>query len=272
MTIAGSDSGGGAGIQADLRTFSWFGVFGTSAVAALTAQNPLLVAGIEPVRPAAVELQIRTVRKELAVSAVKTGMLFSRPVILAVARALSGFSGEFVVDPVMISTSGKKLMLDSAADALRKHILPLATWMTPNLPEAEAISGMKIRNLDDCKRAAEYCAEHWKCSVIVKGGHANARDDAADLVFHDGEFFLFRSERLPVQKNSDHGTGCTFSAALTALLAKGIAWDRAVLRAKAFVAASLAETVKISRKGLYAMFPPEIPLNQYEQKISCGKV
>mgnify|MGYP000000521941 FL=1 len=271
MTIAGSDSGGGAGIQADLRTFTFFRVFGCSAITALTSQNPLCVAGIEPVRASAVELQIRTVRKELEISAIKTGMLFSRPIIMAVARALTGFRGELVVDPVMISTSGKRLMQDSAVAAIRKHILPLATWITPNLPEAEAISGMKIRNAEDCKRAAEYCAGCWNCSVIIKGGHSDDPENAADLVYHQGEFRQFRSKRFPVRKNSDHGTGCTFSAALTALLAKGVPWDLAILRAKALISASLAESVKLSDSGLYAMFPPETPLEKYEKMISCGK-
>ncbi len=271
MTIAGSDSGGGAGIQADLRTFSFFRVFGSSAITALTSQNPLCVAGIEPVRPSAVELQILTVRKALEISAIKTGMLFSRPIILAVARALAGFSGELVVDPVMISTSGKRLMQDFAVAAVRKHILPLATWITPNLPEAEAVSGMKLRNIDDCRRAAEYCAECWNCSVIIKGGHSDDPEYALDLVYHKGEFRLFRSKRLPVKQNSDHGTGCTFSAALAALLAKGVPWDRAVFRAKAFVLASLAESVRLSGSGLCGMFPPEAPLEKYETMIFCEK-
>ena len=271
MTIAGSDSGGGAGIQADLRTFAWFRVFGTCVPTALTAQNPHRVTGIEAVRPHFIELQIRTVMEEIPVAAVKTGMLFSRPVILAAARALAGFPGEIVVDPVMISTSGKKLLLDSAADALRKHILPLATWITPNLPEAEALAGETITTLDDCKRIAASFAERWNCSVIIKGGHADDRNGADDLVFHNGEFRLFHSERIPAGKNADHGTGCTFSAALTALLARKTPWEQAVLRAKAFVTASLAESVMLSGAGLCAMFPPEIPLAEYEKTISIGK-
>ena len=271
MTIAGSDSGGGAGIQADLRTFAYFRVFGTSAVTALTAQNPLRVAGIEPVKASAVELQIQTVRAEIPVAAVKTGMLFSRPLILAVARALSDFRGTLVVDPVMISTSGKKLLLDSAVNAMKKQLLPLAAWITPNLPEAETLSGMKASSQDDCRRIAAYCAERWNCSVIVKGGHADDPEYASDLVYHEGEFHIFRTRRFPVKKNTDHGTGCTFSAALTALLAKGLPWEKAVLRAKALVAASLAESVKLSKSGLCAMFPPETALEEYERKISMEK-
>ena len=143
--------------------------------------------------------------------------------------------------------------------------------VTPYRPEAEAISGMKIRNAEDCKRAAEYCAGCWNCSVIIKGGHSDDPENAADLVYHQGEFRLFRSKRFPVRKNSDHGTGCTFSAALTALLAKGVPWDLAILRAKALISASLAESVKLSDSGLYAMFPPETPLEKYEKMISCGK-
>ena len=271
LTVAGSDSGGGAGIQADLRTFAALGVFGASAITAATFQNPLEVCGVEALSPKAVAAQIRTVEKVLNISAAKTGMLFSEEIIRSVADALSGCRHEIVSDPVMVSTSGAKLLRDSAVEAVKSKILPLCTWTTPNLPEAEAISGMKIRNAEDCKRAAEYCAGCWNCSVIIKGGHSDDPENAADLVYHQGEFRLFRSKRFPVRKNSDHGTGCTFSAALTALLAKGVPWDLAILRAKALISASLAESVKLSDSGLYAMFPPETPLEKYEKMISCGK-
>ena len=139
------------------------------------------------------------------------------------------------------------------------------------LPEAEALAGETITTLDDCKRIAASFAERWNCSVIIKGGHADDRNGADDLVFHNGEFRLFHSERIPAGKNADHGTGCTFSAALTALLARKTPWEQAVLRAKAFVTASLAESVMLSGAGLCAMFPPEIPLAEYEKTISIGK-
>ncbi len=272
MTIAGSDSGGGAGIQADLRTFSYFRVFGTSAITAVTSQNPLSVTGIEPVRASAVELQIRTVMAEIELSAVKTGMLFSRSILLAAVRCLAGFPGEIVVDPVMISTSGKKLMKDSAVEAMKKQMLPLATWITPNIPEAEVLCGHKIVSLDDCIAAAEECAARWNCSVVVKGGHSGDCSTASDVVCHQGELRLLETERLPVKKNSDHGTGCTFSAALTALLARGVAWEQALIRAKAFISASLSESVSLSSSGTYAMFPPEKDLGGYEKRIVCTKL
>ena len=271
LCIAGSECLGSSGVQADLKAISACGAFGAGALTCLVNMSTTKVKDIMPLPEDFVTSSIRSFLDDVKADAIKTGMLFSRPIIMAVARALTGFRGELVVDPVMISTSGKRLMQDSAVAAIRKHILPLATWITPNLPEAEAISGMKIRNAEDCKRAAEYCAGCWNCSVIIKGGHSDDPENAADLVYHQGEFRLFRSKRFPVRKNSDHGTGCTFSAALTALLAKGVPWDLAILRAKALISASLVESVKLSDSGLYAMFPPETPLEKYEKMISCGK-
>ena len=158
LTIAGSDSGGGAGIQADLRTFHYFRVFGTSAITAVTFQNPLEVAGIEPVSPEGVRAQIRTVRKGIDIAAVKTGMLFSAEIIEAAADALSGFTGPLVVDPVMISTSGRNLLREDAVEALKNTLLPKAAWITPNLPEAEALTGRRIQSGDDAVQAARECA------------------------------------------------------------------------------------------------------------------
>ena len=271
LTIAGSDSGGGAGIQADLRTFHYFRVFGTSAITAVTFQNPLEVAGIEPVSPEGVRAQIRTVRKGIDIAAVKTGMLFSAGIIEAAADALSGFTGPLVVDPVMISTSGRNLLREDAVEALKNTLLPKAAWITPNLPEAEALTGRRIQSGDDAVLAARECAERWKCSVVLKGGHADG-PEAADVVFHDGKCLLLSTPRIPVKGNSDHGTGCTFSAALTALLALGTGWKDALIRAKAFVLASLAHPVRLSVCGVYGMYPPTETLTQFSQLIHCKEL
>lgn len=271
LTIAGSDSGGGAGIQADLRTFHYFRVFGTSAITAVTFQNPLEVAGIEPVSPEGVRAQIRTVRKGIDIAAVKTGMLFSAEIIEAAADALSGFTGPLVVDPVMISTSGRNLLREDAVEALKNTLLPKAAWITPNLPEAEALTGRRIQSGDDAVQAARECAERWKCSVVLKGGHADG-PEAADVVFHEGVSLLLSTPRILVKGNSDHGTGCTFSAALTALLAQGTGWKDALIRAKAFVLASLTHPVRLSVCGVYGMYPPTETLTQFSQLIHCKEL
>ena len=267
MTIAGSDSGGGAGIQADLRTFSYFRVFGTSAITAVTFQNPLEVSGIEAVSPDGVRTQIATVRRAIDLKAVKTGMLFSAEIIEAAASAMRDFSGPLVVDPVMISTSGRKLLQDDAIDAMRETLLPLASWITPNLPEAEVLTGHPIRSCEDAVSAARECAERWGCSVVIKGGHGTG-DEAADVVVHGEECLLLSVPRVPVAGNSDHGTGCTFSAALTAQLARGADWNEALIRAKAFVLASLIFPVRLSDCAA-GMFPPEDGLASFCQQITC---
>ena len=267
MTIAGSDSGGGAGIQADLRTFSYFQVFGTSAITAVTFQNPLEVTGIEAVAPDAVRAQISTVRKAVDIAAAKTGMLFSAEIIEAAADAMRDFTGPLVVDPVMISTSGKKLLQDSAIQAVRSILIPQAAWITPNLPEADVLAGRKIGSGDDAVNAARECAEKWGCSVVVKGGHADGAL-ASDIVAHQRNILLLSTPRVPVSGNSDHGTGCTFSAALTAQLALGTEWKTALIRAKAFVLASLSRPVRLSERAA-GMFPPEDKLDYFCQQITC---
>jgi len=270
MTIAGSDSGGGAGIQADLRTFSYFRVFGTSAITAVTFQNPLEVTGIEAVSPDGVRAQIKTVRKAIDIKAAKTGMLFSAGIIEAAADSMRDFTGLLVVDPVMISTSGKKLLQDDAVSALRDILIPQAAWITPNLPEAEVLAGRKIGSGADAAEAARKCAEKWGCSVIIKGGHAEGKE-AADVAVHEGRCILLSAPRVPVGGNSDHGTGCTFSAALTALLAQGTPWQEALVKAKAFVLASLVDPVRLSDRAA-GMFPPEDKLEKYCRQIVCREL
>ena len=270
MTIAGSDSGGGAGIQADLRTFSYFRVFGTSAITAVTFQNPLEVSGIEPVSPDGVRAQIRTVRQAVDLAAVKTGMLFSAEIIEAVTGSVRDFAGPLVVDPVMVSTSGRKLLRDDAIEAVRTRLLPEADWITPNLPEAEVLTGREFKSGPDAVRAARECADRWGCSVVLKGGHAQG-PEAGDVIVHQGHCLLLSSPRVPTAGNSDHGTGCTFSSALTAQLALGTPWQDALFRAKAFVLASLARPVRLSDRAA-GMFPPEEDLSVFIRQITCREI
>ena len=207
LTVAGSDSGGGAGIQADLRTFAALGVFGASAITAATFQNPLEVCGVEALSPKAVAAQIRTVEKVLNISAAKTGMLFSEEIIRSVADALSGCRHEIVSDPVMVSTSGAKLLRDSAVEAVKSKILPLCTWTTPNLPEAEVLTGTRLDTPRKRRDAARRIYETWGCHVILKGGHVAEEDTgtADDIVCYGGDFYLLSSPRVASAPHADHG-------------------------------------------------------------------
>jgi hydroxymethylpyrimidine/phosphomethylpyrimidine kinase len=245
LTIAGSDSGGGAGIQADLKTFASLGVFGTSAITCLTAQNPDRVDGVEEVSPAMVARQIRTVCAGFPVAAAKTGMLFSAPIIRAVAREADrcGFR-RLVVDPVMISTSGARLLRDDAVAALCRELLPLATVITPNLPEAEALLGERIVSIEDMKAAAEALTRRFGCASVVKGGHCEG-SRVHDLLFDGRRMTVLTSPRLKVRET--HGTGCTFSAALAANLAAGRGLADAFREAKGYVAAALRNATRAGR-------------------------
>lgn len=256
LTVAGSDSGGGAGIQADLRTFAALGVFGATAITALTSQSPLGVSRVDPALAGTVKAQMKAVSGALDVRAVKTGMLFSKAIVLAVCEGMSSFEAPLVVDPVMIATSGAKLMRPDAVRAIKDRLLPLAAWLTPNIPEAEALSGLRILNERDMARAAAFCFEKWGASTVVKGGHSvRAGIQAVDIVCHKGGFMRLLSKRVRVRMHSDHGTGCTFSAALAAGLARRLPWADALLAAKAFVTASLINSSQIG-EGVCAMFPP----------------
>jgi hydroxymethylpyrimidine/phosphomethylpyrimidine kinase len=245
LTIAGSDSGGGAGVQADLKTFASLGVFGTSAITCLTAQNPDRVDGVEEVSPAMVAQQIRTVCAGFPVAAAKTGMLFSAPIIRAVAREVIRCGlRRLVVDPVMISTSGARLLRDDAVAALCRDLLPLATVITPNLPEAEALLGGEIGSLPDMKSAAEALSRRFGCAAVVKGGHCEG-NRVHDVLFDGRRMTVLTSPRLKVRET--HGTGCTFSAALAARLAAGRTLADAFREAKSYVAAALRNAPRAGR-------------------------
>lgn len=256
LTIAGSDSGGGAGIQADLRTFNTFKVFGYSVICAVTAQNPLKVSEITLMSPSSVKAQISAVRTVFTPGAVKTGMLGSSALIEAVAEALHGLDVPLIVDPVMIAGSGAALLPSDAVDTLRKKLLPLATWVTPNIPEAEALAGVKINSVDDLEPAARRFSEIWDCGCILKGGHLPCGDIASDVVCLKGELYQLSSPIVEISGNTSHGTGCTLSAAFAAGLALGATWQDAVKEAKAFVYGSLLENVRLGEQ-VWAMYPPK---------------
>ena len=233
MTIAGSDSGGGAGIQADLKTFAALGVYGTSVLTAITAQNTQGVTGIHEIPVELVRAQIEAVISDIGADAVKTGMLSSTELITTVAEEVRRLElSTLVVDPVMVAKGGDRLLREDAVEALRTKLLPLATVVTPNGPEAEVFTGVRVRNLEGARRAAEKIVEMGAGSVVVKGGHLTG-GEAIDI-FYDGTGF--RELRAPrIDTRNTHGTGCTFASAIAAGLAKGLALEEAVGQAKEYV-------------------------------------
>jgi len=245
LTIAGSDSGGGAGIQADLKTFTSLGVFGTSAITCLTAQNPDEVTRVEPISPDMVVEQIMAVRDGFPVKAAKTGMLYSGEIIRAVARSVRNLKlRTLVVDPVMVATSGARLLREDAVKALCRELLPLATIITPNLPESELLWGHRIRSVEDLEAAAGCIGSRYHVACVVKGGHL-AGGHVTDVLFADKRLHRFETPR--VRSVETHGTGCTFSAAVAALLAKEETLPAAVRKAQEYVAKALAGSVKAGR-------------------------
>ncbi|MEX0568810.1 MAG: bifunctional hydroxymethylpyrimidine kinase/phosphomethylpyrimidine kinase, partial [Candidatus Njordarchaeota archaeon] len=233
LTIAGLDSGGGAGIIADLKTFSALGVWGMAALTSITAQNTRAVLGIQDVSAEMINLQIKAVVEDIGVDAAKTGMLHTKEIIETVAETVSSYNLPLVVDPVMISKSGALLIKEEAIESLKKKILPIAKIVTPNIPEAEKLSGIRIKNVEDMKKAAKYIVENLGCeSVVVKGGHLDGKK-SVDILYWEREYAYFESPRI-YTKNT-HGTGCTYSAAITAEIAKGKRIIDAVKTAKEFI-------------------------------------
>ena len=250
LTIAGSDSGGGAGIQADLKTFAALGVHGTSAVACLTAQNPRRVLGVEPCPPKMLRRQIEAVFEELPPAAVKTGMLFSAENISVVAKFFGNSklkikNSKLIVDPVMISTSGARLLQPAAEKVLMEKLLPLATLVTPNLDEAEILAEQKIRSPEQMRAAARQIHSRHGCAVLLKGGHLKNSRAALDIFF-DGKTELLLSAPF-VQGVSTHGTGCTYSAAICAALALGRDLPAAVETGKNFITEAISRSYKIGK-------------------------
>jgi hydroxymethylpyrimidine/phosphomethylpyrimidine kinase len=230
LSIAGSDPSGGAGIQADLKTFHQFGVYGAAAITCVTVQNTASVRRVEALDAELVCEQIRAVTEDLPVDAVKTGALASSSVVEAVARALRGSAFPVIVDPVMVSKHGTPLLTTEAQEALRACLLPLAFLVTPNLPEAALLAGMEISGEDDMRRAAQTIAElSAGAAVLVKGGHLES-GDAVDVLYWRGEWRRYSAERVATRHT--HGTGCSYSSAITALLARGAQLPDAVAMAK----------------------------------------
>ena len=240
LTIAGSDSGGGAGLQADLKTFAALGVHGAAAVTCVTAQNPAGVRAIESCRPALVRRQIEAVFDGLSPAAVKTGMLYSAEII----RAVAGFFRErrvlLVVDPVMVATSGARLLKPGGIKTLIRELLPLATLVTPNLDEASALVGRRLRSAEDLRSAARELHQRFGCATLVKGGHLRGMKQAVDF-FYDGRTELMLTAPF-IRGTKTHGTGCTYSAAVTAYLARGFELPVAVAKAKEHVTQAIAQS------------------------------
>jgi len=240
LTIAGSDSGGGAGIQADLKTFHALGVFGTSAITVITCQNPAGISAVQPVSPRIVTEQITRVCEVFPVRAAKTGMLYDANIIRAVAGCVRG---RLVVDPVLVATSGAQLLKPDALRVLQAVLFPLATVVTPNLAEAEILLGCQIRTLSELRAAARALADRHGVAFLVKGGHLTGA--AVDVLCTGNRLHEFDAPRITGVKT--HGTGCVFSAALTAHLALGCGLVEAAGHAKNFVTRAIQNAVKIGR-------------------------
>lgn len=247
LTIAGSDSGGGAGIQADLKVFFALGCHGTSAVTALTAQNTVGVSGVHPVPEDFVVEQIDAVTSDLGVDAAKTGMLATAAIVTAVAGAIRAHNiDKLVVDPVSISKHGDRLLTDDALEAYRNDLFPLASVITPNLHEAGALLGREVRTLEDAESAARDLADFGPRAVLVKGGHLEDRpDDAIDVLFVDGESIHISGPRFETEDT--HGTGCALSAAIAARLACEHELEDAVRYAKEFIAGAIEHGLRVGK-------------------------
>lgn len=272
-TVAGSDSGGGAGIQADLRTFSFLGVFGCSVIAALTAQNPTEVKRAEAVSPEMISSQLQALWEVMPPKALKTGMLFTRTTIEKTGDFLRESSLTAVTDPVMVSTSGKALIEKEAAAAMRERLFPFVSLLTPNIPEGESLTGIKIRSRDEMLLCAEKCRKAYGCAILLKGGHLSEENVMQDIFLpgEGGKALVFSSPVISLPQYVSHGTGCTLSAAVTAFLARGFTLPESILKGKAFVLGALTESVKL-REGLSAMFPPSRKLEEYEKMIQCREI
>ncbi|MDD3155308.1 MAG: bifunctional hydroxymethylpyrimidine kinase/phosphomethylpyrimidine kinase [Victivallaceae bacterium] len=260
LTVAGSDSSGGAGIQTDLRTFNAFGVYGCSAITALTAQNPREVRGVFGTPSQFLTLQLETIIAAMPIQAAKTGMLFNRDNIVATAAFFKTHRMPLVVDPVMVSTSGARLLQEDAVAVLAQELLPLADWITPNIPEAELLLGRRLNSEKERIEAAAELASRFHACVLLKAGHAQEESPkfAADILAapDEGKRYRITSPRIPVMPLGSHGTGCTLSAAIAANLALGENALDAVCEAKSFLVGSLAESVALA-DDLSAMYPPE---------------
>lgn len=244
LTIAGSDSCGGAGIQADIKTMTAHGVYAMSAITALTAQNTTGVSDIMEVTPDFLGKQLDCVFEDIMPDAIKTGMVASGELIKVIAEKIKCYHGKnLVVDPVMVATSGSKLISDDAIGTLKNELLPLATVITPNIPEAEVITDMQVKTEEDMILAAKRISEQYGCAVLCKGGHQI--NDANDLLYRQGDYKWFRGKRI--HNPNTHGTGCTLSSAIASNLAKGETLDEAVLHAKNYISGALSAMLDLGK-------------------------
>ena len=244
LTIAGSDSSGGAGIQADIKTMTANGVYAMSAITALTAQNTTGVTGILEVTPAFLKEQLDCIFTDIRPDAVKTGMVSSSALIEVIAERLRYYDAQnLVVDPVMVATSGARLISDDAIDTLKKELLPLATVITPNIPEAEELSGQSVHTKEDMETVAAKIFQTYGCAVLCKGGHRI--NDANDLLYDGREFLWFYGKRI--DNPNTHGTGCTLSSAIASGLAKGYDLPTAVQSAKNYISGALAAMLDLGK-------------------------
>ncbi|WP_297570199.1 bifunctional hydroxymethylpyrimidine kinase/phosphomethylpyrimidine kinase [uncultured Anaerovibrio sp.] len=244
LTIAGSDSSGGAGIQADIKTITAHKLFATSAITALTAQNTIGVRAIHNAPPEFVGQQLDAIFEDIRPHAVKIGMVSSPEIITIISQKLRQYAAEnIVLDPVMVSTSGSKLLADEAQDNLCRLLLPIATVITPNIPEAQVLSGREINNLNDMEEAAKIIGDKLFGGVLIKGGHL--LDSATDLLYYDGEFNWYRQEHI--DNPNTHGTGCTLSSAIACNLALGYELPEAIANAKKYLTGALKDGLNLGK-------------------------
>jgi len=244
LSIAGSDSSGGAGIQADIKTMSAHGIYAMSVITALTAQNTTGVTGIFDTPPEFLSAQLDAIFTDIFPDAVKIGMVSSSELISVIAQKLRLYGARhIVVDPVMVATAGSRLMRENALETLKAELLPLAEVVTPNIPEAEILAGMDIRTPADMETAAKAISMQYRCAVLCKGGHD--LNDANDLLLKDGVGHWFRGKRI--DNPNTHGTGCTLSSAIASNLAKGMELEEAVLRAKEYISGALAAMLDLGK-------------------------
>ena len=244
LTIAGSDSSGGAGIQADIKTMMANGVYAMSAITALTAQNTTGVTAILNVTPEFLAQELDAVFTDIYPDAVKIGMVSESELIRTIAARLKQYGAKnIVVDPVMVATSGAKLICDEAVDILKTELFPLASMLTPNIPETEVLTGRAVRSAEDMIEAARQIADTYHCAVLVKGGHN--LNDANDLLYTDGSYRWFKGKRI--DNPNTHGTGCTLSSAIASNLAKGLSMEVSVERAKEYISGALSAMLNLGQ-------------------------
>ena len=266
LTIAGSDSCGGAGIQADIKTMTMNGVYAMSAITAMTAQNTTGVTAVQESTPDFLKQQIDAVCEDIFPDAVKIGMVSSRELISVIAERLKFYEVKnIVVDPVMVSTSGSSLMKTDAVQALIDELIPIATLITPNVPEAEVLSGRSIKSIDDMMTVAKKISDTYGCAVLLKGGHSI--NDANDLLYVNGEYRWFEGKRI--DNPNTHGTGCTLSSAIASNLAKGYTLEMSIQKAKDYISGALSAMLDLGKGSGPLNHTFSYTVNCFAKNILC---